>query len=220
MQARKQFTFYTSYYDAIALLKPRQRLAALEAVILYALKGKEPENLGRDAQVAFLLVKPTLEASWKKSQAKTKKKDSSRSADHGFAHEGEKENEVEKEVENELEKEKELEVEMETYISAGAGMCGFDIFWNLFPVKLGMAEARTEWGRLNVPPEQVIKGLKRWLGCRRWQLEGGQYIPRAAKFLRERYFEQEPEVPGVIYGCSGELGQAELDSIEALMHNG
>lgn len=62
-----QFTFFRSYFEAIEDLPDKVRLNVLEAIIEYALYGKEITVSGA-AKVAFKLCKPTLD----KSRAKAR----------------------------------------------------------------------------------------------------------------------------------------------------
>ena len=69
MFTRKQFTFYRSFYTAAALLKPKQRLVFLEAVIRYALDGELTEGLSGPVNALFLTIQPTLDTARKKAEA-------------------------------------------------------------------------------------------------------------------------------------------------------
>ena len=55
-----QFTFFRSYFEAIEDLPDKVRLNVLEAIIEYALYGKEITVSGT-AKVAFKLCKPTID---------------------------------------------------------------------------------------------------------------------------------------------------------------
>lgn len=65
---REGFLFYRSFYEAIHSLPKKDRLAAYEAVIEYALNGTEPELSGAPAAV-FTLAKPNLDASKRKAES-------------------------------------------------------------------------------------------------------------------------------------------------------
>ena len=95
-------------------------------------------------------------------------------------------------------------------------MAGFDVFWNLFPVKVGREAAWETWQWKQLTVGEVLPGLHKWLRSHTWRRDNGRYIPRAAKFLEEEYFRQEPngDIPT---GGTGELGQAELEAIAAVM---
>lgn len=66
---REQFTFYRSYFDAIGQIKNvKDRAAIYDAIAAYALYEREP-NLSDVAAAIFSLVRPTLDASRKKSES-------------------------------------------------------------------------------------------------------------------------------------------------------
>ena len=208
MEGRKQFTFYRSYFEALRRLPGQQRLGALEAVIGYALDGTEPDGLDDMQEMAFLLIKPTLDAARKMAAGGAKSKPKKRSA-KGRAKEGEKE----AEGENEIEKENEIEAENE---DDSLWPEGFEEFWDLYPVKLGRDKALDAWKRLKPDPQEVCDGVRNWRQTKQWTKDRGRFIPRAAKFLEERHYCHLPagHIPP---GASGVLGKAELEAIERIM---
>ena len=50
--------FYDSYYYAIKDLPDKQRLQCYDAIIAYAVTGKEPENLDDKPQMFYTMAKP------------------------------------------------------------------------------------------------------------------------------------------------------------------
>lgn len=203
MEGRKQFTFYRSYYEALLKLPQSLRLGALEAVIGYALDGAEPAGLDDMQEMAFLLIRPTLDAARKMAEGGKKGKPGKRSK-KGCQKEGEKEKE--NETENKIEFENEDEC-------LGPG---FEEFWELYPVKLGKEKARDAWERLKPDGQAVCDGVKKWRQTQQWKKEQGRFIPRAAKFLEERHYEQLP-AGHIPVGACGVLGKAELEAIESIM---
>jgi hypothetical protein len=204
MEERKQFTFYRSYFEALSKLPRERRLSALEAVIAYALDGVEPEGLDDMQTMAFLLIRPTLDAGRKMAAGGAKSKVKQRS-EKGMAKEGEKEKENENEIENEIENEC-LWAER------------FERFWDLYPVKLGKAKAREAWMEILPDEKTACDAVRRWIRSEQWCKEKGRFIPRAAKFLRERHFEDAP-MEKVPVGASGILGQAEMEAIARIIAN-
>lgn len=102
MDARGQFTFYRSYFEALQSLPKKDREPVLMAICAYALDGTEP-NLSGIAAAIFLLVKPTLDTGRKRAESgkqggsKTEAKQKQTASEK----EGEREEEREKEKENE-----------------------------------------------------------------------------------------------------------------------
>ena len=111
---REQFTFYRSYYEAIAGLPKKDQGPVLMAICAYALNEDEPTLTGTQA-VVFSLIRPTLDSGRKKAknrlnklkeQAETdeeqkKNKRKTNVKQNGKEKEREKEGEVEREVEKE-----------------------------------------------------------------------------------------------------------------------
>ena len=124
--ARRQFTFYKSYYDAISELPKKDQSALILAVCAYALYEEAPKGLSVAASTAFKLIKPTLDSGRKKAengalggQANAKQTESKTEANgkqNGSkpkANRKQGESASEKEKEKEKEKEYEVEVEVE-----------------------------------------------------------------------------------------------------------
>lgn len=101
---RKQFTFYSSYWEAIQPLPKKQQAEILLAICDYALNETEPDtNLSPTASVAFNLIRPTLDSGRIKAanrqnktgikQKQTKNKNESNAERTRNEKEGEKERE-------------------------------------------------------------------------------------------------------------------------------
>ena len=114
MDERTQFTFYSSFFDALSRIKKKaDRADAYDAICNYALYAKEPDfsKMSDAAQIAFLLIKPNLDASRRKSKSgkeggsKKAKAKQTESKPEANGKQGEPEREKEKEVEKENKKE-------------------------------------------------------------------------------------------------------------------
>ena len=113
--ARKQFTFYRSFWDAVKGLNQKDRLSALDAICAYALDGDE-RKMTPTAAGMFVLIKPVLDSAEKKSiggKRPTSNKEDNGKITASKAEDSRKEKEGEKEKEKEVEKE--VEVENECY---------------------------------------------------------------------------------------------------------
>ena len=74
---RKQFTFYSSYWDAIQPLHKKQQAEILLAICDYALNETEPSSsLSPAASVAFNLIRPTLDSGRNKAANRQNKSES------------------------------------------------------------------------------------------------------------------------------------------------
>lgn len=125
--ARKQFTFYKSYYDAISDLPKKDQSALILAVCAYAIYEEPPKGLSIAASTAFKLIKPTLDSGRKKAEngsmkgkaneskdeANESKTEAKKSKMEANAKQGEAASKKEREIEKELEYELEVEVEVE-----------------------------------------------------------------------------------------------------------
>ena len=122
--ARKQFTFYKSYYDAISELPKKDQAALILAVCAYALYEESPKGLSIAASTAFKLIKPTLDSGRKKAesgalggQASGKSSESKPQANgkqtSSKTEANRKQGESAREKEGEIEIEKEIEIEVE-----------------------------------------------------------------------------------------------------------
>ena len=209
MQQRGQFTFYRSYMEALEDVPEEFRWPAVLSVIEYGLDQKKPQGLESHGRIFFKMAKPTLDAGWRMAEG-GKKGQLTRRLRKGSPNEGEKE----KEGENENETENEIETETEDESLPGG--CAFDEFWNLYPVKIDRDGAKAVFEELARDREKILEGLKLWLDSKQWRDDGGRFIPRPVKWLKEKHYLQCPP-QSVPYGATGELGQAELEAIRRMM---
>lgn len=210
MLEREQFTFYRSFWEAIQVLPKKDRLPILEAIISYGLDGAEPECLSQSQLAFFLLIRPVLDASRKKAESGKQGGSKPKANGKQTASKKEKEGEKEKEIETEGEKDKKQTE------SAPFDGKAFTTFWEAYPRKIAREEAWEAWKTLKPDGEtaqRIMTGLEIWKKSEQWQDDGGRYIPGAAKFLAQRYWDCPPVPGGIPQGASGELGEAELEAI-------
>lgn len=65
-----KFTFFSSYYEAAKLLPESEQGDFLMGLLRYAFDGEEPSFSGA-AQIAFVLVKPNIDSSLKRTKTNT-----------------------------------------------------------------------------------------------------------------------------------------------------
>lgn len=111
-EARGQFTFYRSFYEALCSLPKKDREPVIMAMCAYGLDGVDTELKGTQ-KVVFSLMKPTLESGRKK--ARSGKAGGMQNAGICQANRKQRgrETEAEPEREDEIETEIELEAEAE-----------------------------------------------------------------------------------------------------------
>lgn len=197
MEGRKQFTFYRSYYEALQMLPKEQWADVVNAIIAFALDGEEPAALNDQQQIIYVMARPSLSASRSKAMSALNNK--------------------EKNKEKEKIKSKSKLKSKSKDNSLGDGE-GFETFWEAYPLKVGKAKALQSWHTVKPDLEEALQGLMRWKASSQWEREDGRFIPRAWRWLEEKQYLDHPE-PGKrpIYGASGVLGQAELESIRQVM---
>lgn len=108
--SRSQFTFYASFASALSRIRKKaDRADAYDAICNYALFGTEPDfdKLPDSAAIAFDLIRPTLDASKRKSEngkaGANAKQTASKQVANAKLGETASEKEKEKEKENEIE---------------------------------------------------------------------------------------------------------------------
>jgi hypothetical protein len=74
---RDSFVFYASFYEAISSLPPELQGKCYDAIIGYAIEGKEPEDPEPIVSAVFALVKPQIDANNKRYA------DGCKGAEHG-----------------------------------------------------------------------------------------------------------------------------------------
>lgn len=178
---RTQFTFYRSYYDAITALPKKDQSALLLAICAYALDEEEPSLTGTSKAI-FALVRPTLDASRKKSESGRVGGSKPKAND--------KQTESKPKAKRKLDIEQEIEVEKEIVIEQML-KSAFDAFWEAYPKKSGKGDARKAFTKVKVPLETLLKAIEDQKRSVQWQKDGGQYIPNPSTWLNQGRWEDE-----------------------------
>ena len=111
-EARSQFTFYRSFFEAVFKIKNKAaRAEAYDAICKYALFNDAPDvdKMSDAAAIAFMLIKPNLDASRRKAKSGKNGGTSKQTASKAEANGKQEQPASEKEKEKEREKEKENE---------------------------------------------------------------------------------------------------------------
>lgn len=177
-ESRKQFTFYSSFYEAVSKIKKKaDRADAYDAICAYAINGIEPDfdKISDTAAIVFALIKPNLDASKRKAESGKKggksaskaeandKQNESKSKARANEEQGENATVKEKEKEKEVEIEKEKEKENECYIyltSPNGDVC---------PTADAVKRVVEAWNALDICPiSKIVSGSNRhtWLKAR------------------------------------------------------
>lgn len=212
---RKQFTFFHSFREATALIEdPLERVLAYDTIADYALYGTEPQwdTLPKIVQMAFMLIKPTLDSSNRKAQGgmngrpfkQTAKIEERYHKDNAK----EKEKEIEKEIENEIENEIETEKEVE------GNDADFARFWAVYPKKVGKEDAYKAFRQAKQPLDVLLKAIEQQRSSPQWIKDGGTYIPSPARWLSgKRWLDQPTPRP------TNQLSAMDLAAIQRMMEH-
>ena len=248
MAKRKQFTFYWSFYDALADLPPEQAKEGLWIIVNYALTGQMPEvEMEPAVGVAFKLIKPVLDAARKKSngamnsQEKQKKqKEEKTLAAHqlsnaakqdgdriatGYPQDAVKEKEREIEKENEVEVEEEIEKDKEKESLYTDGVCVLgdtdtDRFERFWSFYPNKLGKQKAWEAWQLVQPDLDQVM---VALERWKRsrqwrQDGGRYIPKAENFLEEKYYEQPPKDTVPMGASGHLGKAELEAIERLMN--
>ena len=218
---RKQFTFYSSFWEAVQALPDEYCLSSLKAIISYALTGEEPPVEGV-AKAMFEMARPTLDASRRKAEngalggASGTGESKARYSKNNVACEdiecddkqiaSTSQANASKTQANATEKEKEIEYKIEydssTPLNPPVGGTtmpkGFDEFWKAYPKKVGKAAASKSFAKVikKVPLQTLLSAIERQKCGPQWSRDNGQYIPNPATWLNQgRWDDEETIVP-------------------------
>jgi len=210
-EVKKGFTFFRSYYEAASALPDKHRLSLYDAIVKYALDN-ETSPLTKVAQPLFTLIVPTLnkskvraasgaEGGRSKSEANSKQNESKSEAN-------------EKQTASDKSDDKGLRIKdiglriIDEDISPSNPPQGesenaaqrieiipFDIFWSLYPKKVGKKNAQKAYERISpdaVLQAKIIETLKVERCSDGWAREDGRFIPSPASWLNSGGWDNEP----------------------------
>lgn len=210
-EPRNQFTFYRSYFDAIAALPKREQAAIILAVCEYALYEREPEKLTPVGQTCFALIRPTLDSGRRK--AASGKQGGKASKQSGSGTEAKRKQSAR---EKEREKEGEIEIEVESDRSKSFA-AAFPTFFSAYPRQSYEDEAREAWMATvdsQDTLEQILDSLERWKASDAWAAEGGKYVPCAWKWLGKGLWRDTPPSAAPL---RRDVSPDELEAIRRMM---
>lgn len=221
---RKQFTFYSSFWEAVQALPDEYCLASLRAIISYALTGEEPPVDGV-AKAMFEMARPTLDISRRKAESgslggtsgtgeskdRSAKNDpfdldsaskpqanaSKSQANHKQTQANHKQTASKKEIEYEIEIENESSPPVVPPKGAEMMPKGFDVFWQAYPKKVGKQAAQKSFAKAikTVSLQTLLAAVERQKRSLQWSRDNGQYIPNPATWLNQgRWDDEETEV--------------------------
>lgn len=75
------------------------------------------------------------------------------------------------------------------------GACGFEAIAAGYPRRAGIDAARRDWDELAPDAQlqaEIARAIQAWIPSTEWQREGGRYIPKLGKFLRDQRWRDAP----------------------------
>ena len=216
MAERKSFSFFISYWEAIEELPEKEQLPVLKAIIKYAFFDEEPTQFKGVKRAVFLLVKPTLDKSKKKSangkQGGSKQKANRKQTPSDIS-EGEGEG---------------IGVGKGEGYGEGVGDNSarsdgslFTAFWNAYPenARSDREGAWEAWKKLNPTQEkaaQIMDFLGYWKVSKRWTDDGGAFIPAPKNFLNpdKSYLRTKPSPANNNACCNWPDGKRPFDECD------
>ena len=73
----------------------------------------------------------------------------------------------------------------------------FEVFWNIYPLKVGKGKVFEIWKKINPSKElqnKIMEAVERAKNSRQWKKDGGQYIPHPATWLNQGRWDDELEI--------------------------
>jgi hypothetical protein len=239
---RKSFSFFISYWEAIEELPESQQLPVLKAIIKYAFFDEEPTQFKGIKRAVFLLVKPTLDNSKKKSangkqggskpKANCKQSESKPKANRKQTPSDISEGIGEGEGEG-------IGVGIGEGEGIGVGIGEgegkniprsddslFTAFWNAYPehARSEREEAWEAWKKLSPTPDkaaEITACLEAWKAHKRWTDDDGAFVPAPKNFLKpEKLYMSSRPPSGKQASASGgdrKLDEDEIAAIKRMM---
>lgn len=82
-----------------------------------------------------------------------------------------------------------------TYKGASSSDDGFDVFWGIYPKRVGKSSALKAWKRANKPSlDAIIAKINALKASTQWTKDGGQFIPHPATWINRGGWDDEPTV--------------------------
>lgn len=220
MLQRKQFTFYRSFFEAIETITVKHQKADMYTMVCdYALNGILPdmERLTAIQKANMRIIMPFLDTARQKAEAgllggsKTKAKQK----------QTESKIKLNNNINNNINTNNNIKNKINDTASVSEDRSAFDIFWDLYPKKVGKEKARQAFHYTDVPLEELLRALEQQKNSYQWARDDGVFIPNPAVWLAERRWEDElPMLTGSAVKAGGGMGEAEREAIRRMLAEG
>lgn len=200
MTKRKAFSFLRSFYEAACTITDKKEQADFyNAIFRYAFDGEESDITGTPLAM-FLLAKPNIDFSLKKSEAGALG-GSTRRERNGNSESKPQANDKQSESKPQAIKDKgEVIKDKGVNKTLGHFDTEFDTFWQEYPKKVGKGAAKKAFEKARqggVTLESLVTAVRRQKCGSQWSKDDGQYIPHPATWLNQERWEDEVYSPGV-----------------------
>lgn len=219
----ESFVFYRSFADALEKLPAEQFKEIMTALCQYALDGTVPELSDPMLEAIFLLIRPQIDANAKRRESGKKGAESRWSDGKPMANDGKGMANDSKPMAPSCDPIPNANANVNANVNANAkhtpptpshGDDGsvsdhpekgtaaektdrlFEVFWLVYPKKVGKGDARKAFGKIR-PSEKLvgmmIAAVKRQSASFQWTKDHGKYIPNPATWLNQQRWLDEVE---------------------------
>ena len=211
MTKRKAFSFLRSFYEAACTITDKKEQADFyNAIFRYAFDGEESDITGTPLAM-FLLAKPNIDFSLKKSEAgalggSTRRERNGNSESKPQANDKQSESKPQANDKQSESKPQAIKDKGEVIKDKGVNKTlghfdtEFDTFWQEYPKKVGKGAAKKAFEKARqggVTLESLVTAVRRQKCGSQWSKDDGQYIPHPATWLNQERWEDEVYSPGV-----------------------
>lgn len=226
---RSQFTFYSSFWEAVKCLPDEMFVPTVKAICTYALDGIVPE-LEPIPKAIFSVIKPNLDSARHKAEIGKRGGSKGKTEAREECKQGETESKKEKENKNEIENENKKEKENECSTSPplppspvgeekkpSKKDADFEVFWSAYPRKVGKLDAKRAFDKAkDLPPvETLVSAIEQQKCSDQWTRDNGQFIPHPATWLNRG--DWDAELPAATKQGSGGNDAVDIGKLRAMM---
>ena len=200
---RDSFIFYRSFFEAIKKIEnPNDKAMIYDAICELALNNEEIE-LDGIASIIFPLIKPQIEANYRKFLngciKKTKQdtnKDKTKSNQYKSKSKA-KPKQSKSKIRTNVNINDNVNVNDNVNDNEYIYVHWFDEFWDMYPRKVNKKKAFDKFVKVCDSQETfdaIMKGLKKYIKCDQWLKDDGQFIPHPTTWLNGEQWNDELEI--------------------------
>ena len=215
MKERKSFIFYYDWWDIFEPMTQIQKGDLLTGIYDYVRNGTEPKYSELGMQIAFNVIRNTLNRDSEKYERICKQRSEGikkrwsvnreeyLSIDKNTSvtdNDNDNVNDNKNDNENVNVNDNDTDNDISTYSSfSSKTVCAYSedflSFWREYPKKVGKGDAFNKWKKAKLTKadkEDILKALDWQKNSIRWRDNEGRYIPNPSTYLSQRRWEDEP----------------------------